>query len=215
MSASLSRENLQRFAEIAASWDENPQRVELAQAVAAAIKKHVPLSAEDKVLEFGCGTGLVTVQIAPYVGSILAVDSSQDMLAVLEEKIRKQQLTNITPLAVHLDESTSPEESFDLIFSSMTLHHIEDVDALLGLFHSMLRTGGRLAIADLVKEDGSFHEDSRGVAHHGFDTTAFANTLETIGFHELEQHIAHKIEKTSEQGETREYPVFLMTGIKK
>ncbi len=214
MTPSTTRENIERFAEAAASWDEKPQRVELARAVAAAIKKYVPLSADEEVLEFGCGTGLVTVQIAPYVGSILAVDSSKDMLAVLEEKISKQGISSITPLAIHLDASSKPGQLFDLIFSSMTLHHIDDVAGLLALFHSMLKPGGRIAIADLEKEDGSFHDDNRGVVHHGFATDAFQQMLTDANFSDIECHRAHVIEKNTENGDSRSYPVFLAIGTK-
>jgi hypothetical protein len=58
---------------------------------------------------------------------------------------------------------TVPEQRFHLIFSSMTMHHIEDVPSLIHSFYEMLDSGGFLAIADLDQDGGEFHADPRGL----------------------------------------------------
>ena len=82
-------------------------------------------------------------------------------------------------------ELTRPEDlpgGYDLIFTSMVLHHIEDVPALLSLFAAWCAPGGRLAIADLEAEDGTFHSDMTGVMHKGFDRNELASLIESAGF---------------------------------
>ena len=73
----------------AASWDEDPQKVERACAVARQIRCHVPLSREMKALEFGCGTGLLSFALKDDLGHITLVDNSPGMLDVLERKIAR------------------------------------------------------------------------------------------------------------------------------
>ena len=58
-------------------------RVKLATDVAGAVSAEVRLAADMDVLDFGCGTGLLALQLQPYVRSITGVDSSQGMLDVL------------------------------------------------------------------------------------------------------------------------------------
>ena len=55
------------FDAAAAAWDEEPRRVKLAGEIAAAICAKLPLSAEWDALDFGCGTGLVTLQLSQHL----------------------------------------------------------------------------------------------------------------------------------------------------
>ncbi len=135
-------QNRQRFDVIAAEWDESPRRRELAAAVAAAIEAAVPLQADWHALEYGCGTGLVGAALAPAVGRLLACDVSPGMLSVLEEKARAAGLEQLQTRVLDLTSEPPPAERFDLIFSSMTLHHIQDVAALVQTFRGMLKPGG-------------------------------------------------------------------------
>ncbi|RMD99688.1 MAG: class I SAM-dependent methyltransferase [Calditrichaeota bacterium] len=205
--------NVKRFDEVAASWDEMPRRVELARAVAAAMIRELPLHRQMKAMEFGCGTGLVTLEVAPRVGHLTAIDSSKQMLAVLERKIREQQIDNITPQLLDLTQEQLPAGPYHLIFSSMTLHHIGPVDDLLAQFARVLAPGGYLAIADLEQEDGSFHDNPEGVMHHGFDQKVLASKLQSAGFGRVRHLIVHRILKENESG-AREYPVFLVIAQK-
>ncbi len=212
MSRHLQETNRNRFDRIAAEWDDSPTRRNLAEGVAAAITAAVPLSPQWQALEYGCGTGLVGAQLAPHLSHLLACDLSPGMLSVLADKAHASGLDNLETRQLDLTQEPAPAERYDLIFSSMTLHHIPDVPALLSTFHGMLRNGGWLALADLDAEDGSFHSsEAEGVAHHGFERTELRQWLETIGFHEIHSRTAHTIEKNATEDSTRQYPVFLLT----
>jgi len=77
----------------AAEWD-TPQRVKLANRVAAAIEGAVALDASMSVMEYGCGTGLVGLQLLKKAGAATFIDSSNGMLEVLSSKIEQQHLAN-------------------------------------------------------------------------------------------------------------------------
>jgi predicted methyltransferase len=92
----------------------------------------------------------------------------------------------------------------------MTLHHIPDFETLLHRFFGTLKPGGYLALADLVCEDGSFHEDSSGVAHHGINPETVRAILQKNGGLDIGVKEIHNIEKQPENdGKQRKYPVFL------
>ena len=129
-----------RFDQAAATWDSVDRRVVLAHAVVEAISSRVPLTKELAVLDFGCGTGLVTMELAPQVGSIAGADTSSGMLKALAEKAGAK---GIPPRQILLDPSGDGDLGgpYDLIVSSMTLHHIADVPALFSRFCTAPQTG--------------------------------------------------------------------------
>jgi ubiquinone/menaquinone biosynthesis C-methylase UbiE len=199
------------FDKAAATWDEKPRRRLLAEAVAAGIAGSVQLHREQQVLEYGCGTGLCGLQLAPGVGHLTAVDTSAGMLEELRKKCRALGLENVTPVLIEPDNWPLPAAAYDLVFSSMVLHHVAATRTLLQNFQRALRPDGWLALADLDLEDGTFHDDPSGVAHHGFDPPVLMSALQELGFVDLETRTVHTIHKQHDAGE-RSYPVFLITG---
>lgn len=194
------------FDAAAAEWDEKPLRVKLAQEIADAISAALPLSQKWDAMDFGCGTGLVTLNLAPHLGSIVGVDSSMKMVERLNAKVAEQGCTNARAERRDLEQGELPGGRYHLITSAMTMHHIPEIVPLLIALRNLLHPGGRVALADLVAEDGSFHEDSTGVFHHGFSREQFTQLLSQSGFTDITiSNFAEVI-----KGEHR-YPVFLAT----
>ncbi len=199
------------FDEAAATWDK-PIRVELARGVARAIINPLPLNRTMTAMEFGCGTGLVTALLAPHLGKVVATDSSSGMLAALRKKIDTIGLANILTRQLDLTRDPLPEERYQLIYSSMTLHHIADIGALMRTLHALLAPGGRIALADLASEDGTFHSDSTGVMHLGLAKEELLSLARQAGFTELSVTAAHVITKEGNDGKEHDYPVIMLTG---
>jgi ubiquinone/menaquinone biosynthesis C-methylase UbiE len=202
------------FDKAAAQWDQNEQRVKLSRRVAAAIRDAVALHAGMTALEIGCGTGLVTMELAGPLQHIVATDSSAGMLESLRQKLAGPAAAKITPMQIDLTAGPAPlaGRTFDLIYSSMTLHHIRDTAGLLRTCHALLNPGGFLAVADLEPEDGSFHGDMPGVEHHGFVPAQLAALAADCGFVNVGSAAIHVIRKQDAEGRPRDYPVFLLTG---
>ena len=209
----MSEKTHRDFDKVAASWDDKPQRRLIAAAVTAGIEENIPLHRDLHVLEYGCGTGLCGLQLAPEVRHLTAADTSAGMLDELKKKSLTLGLENVTPFLISPDHWTLPSEAFDLAFSSMVLHHIEETQTLLKNFYRSLKAGGFLALADLEKEDGTFHDDSTGVAHFGFEPQALLTLLEELGFIGLKSQTVHTVSK-QRKNTTDHYPVFLITGQK-
>lgn len=207
------RANIARFDEIAESWDESPERTELAQAVGRAILAAATPRSGARALEFGCGTGLVTALLAPVLGYIVAADNSEGMLEVLRRKARALGLDNVEPRRLDVAREM-PAGPFDLIFSSMTLHHIGDVAGLLRRLAYELAPAGCVAVADLEAEDGTFHGDAEGIMHHGFDPHAVVRWLQDAGLESAATRRIHVIHKIGDGGREHAYPVFLATATR-
>lgn len=202
----------QRFNALAAEWDQNPGRVEFTQAVADAILRQISLREDMDMLDYGCGTGLVMLAPHPHVRSIVGADVSEGMLSVLNGKIAAQGLANVRTVLLDLQTDQPLPDRFDLITSGMTMHHVRDVGVVLGKLRQMLRPGGFLAIADLEEEGGAFHGDPTGVEHHGFDREHMVRLFRAAGLASVQVTTAYVIKRPLEDGTTREFPVFLVTG---
>lgn len=192
----------------ARQWDENPVFQDRANRIAAAIVTAIPLHTTMRALDYGSGTGMLSFPLQEKLGHITLKDTSAGMLAVVEEKIAAWGIGNMTSRLMDLTAAPMPDERYDLIYSSMTLHHIPDTNAILQAFHTLLNPEGWLCIADLDQEDGSFHGIQVDV-HHGFDRDALAAQAAQAGFADIRFSTVFEIVKTTEAG-SRAYPVFLM-----
>jgi ubiquinone/menaquinone biosynthesis C-methylase UbiE len=202
------------FNKKAASWDKNPGRIKLANDIAGAISDEQILAPDMDVLEFGCGTGLLTLLLRPLVRSVTGVDSSQGMLGVLRAKIEKDNLTNIRAQYLDLAKGDVLEGAYHLIVCSMTLHHVHETKPLLDLFYRITALRGYLCIADLDPEKGQFHGDNDTVFHGGFDRATLRLACMEAGFDDVHERTAANVVKPISDGGTRSFSVFLMTGRK-
>jgi ubiquinone/menaquinone biosynthesis C-methylase UbiE len=201
------------FDERAKDWDSDPKKVERARVVAEAIRTALPLSTDMTALEYGCGTGLLSFALQSDLGHITLVDTSQGMLDVLGEKIAAAGVTNMHPVKLDLATDTVPAARFDLTYSLMTLHHIADVKDMLGKFNAILKPNGYLLVADLDKEDGTFHTDGMQYFHDGFTRGELQQMVEAAGFGNVRFSTAYVIKKKVGDGE-KTFPVFLMVARK-
>lgn len=209
----VTRANVARFDEIAATWDESPVRAGLARAVGGAVIEAAAPTGEEIGLEIGCGTGLVTAFVAPFVKRVVAVDNSEGMLDVLRGKVREIGLDNVQPRRTDIG-SVVPRGPFNLIYSGMTMHHIADVASLLHRLADELAPGGLIAVADLESEDGTFHGEAEGIMYHGFDPAEVAHWLIEAGLEQASTHRIHTVHKAGSDRRERDYPVFMATARK-
>ena len=159
-----------RFEILATSWDSKPQRVKGAMSFASKVKEFLPsdISSFD-ILDYGCGTGLVSFCFSDDVKSIEGLDNSKSMIEVYNEKSSKIGLSNINGFVHNINEENLQKEKYDLIVTNMTMHHIKNTSDFISKLTKSLKPNGYLAIADLKTEDGKFHSDNTGVEHFGFD----------------------------------------------
>lgn len=165
-------------------------------------------TAEMDVLDYGCGTGLVTLQFQPHVRRITAADASAGMLRVLGRKLKAAGLNEVRRLRWNAEIQPVPPGRYDLIISTMTFHHLGRITRVLRAFRRALVREGRIAIVDLDAEDGSFHSDPTGVRHKGFSRSALRRRLVSAGFKRVRFRTAHRFDRMTRAGR-RSFSVFL------
>lgn len=228
-----SNAGIERFNAEAAAWDKNPFVHAMSLEAWKAIQKFVPfLFTRDgnalgrpDILEIGCGTGLLTLEVAPAANRLVAVDAAKGMIDVLSSKLKKPNTPeNILPLAILLEdpedkmlppadsaEPNGPRLKFDLIISHLVLHHIPDLKPVLATMLSCLKEGGTVALTDFEDfgpEARRFHPESKmdGVERDGIGRESIAALMREVGFRDVKVEVAWEHSKIVEKypGEFKE-----------
>ncbi len=194
---------MSHFNSQANQWD-TPEKITQNKAYSELIKKHLSHTSGIKILEVGCGTGLLGSQFLNHDNSLLGIDTSEGMLKVFSEKFNSNPL--VSARLLNLEEEELNNEKFDLIISSMAFHHLKNPAKMLAKLSGYLNPNGLIAIIDLDQEDGSFHPDPKnmGVHHFGFSETQTNQWAKSARLTKKPREIAHTINKNDKQ-----YPLFL------
>jgi tRNA (cmo5U34)-methyltransferase len=197
----------------AADWDQNPMHWERSEAIANEIIRLIPLNKKMKALEYGAGTGITSFLLKDRVREITLMDNSVEMVKIIDKKIETTKVKNLKALNFDLEHGDYKEARFDLIFTQMVLHHVVDIENIMAKFSSLLNPGGYLAIADLYKEDGSFHGEGF-TGHNGFDIEELSNQIRNIGFSEISERKVFVINKMITNTKSKKFDVFLLIATK-
>lgn len=198
----------------AQDWDNDPKKIERAAVFAQEIKAFVTNQPTNHALEVGCGTGLLSFMLQDVFTKITLTDTSDGMMQVLKDKINQQGITHFYPQLIDVFESKANLNNIDVVYTLMTLHHIQDLHKAFKSFNELLKINGFICIADLVTEDGSFHDQFPDFdGHNGFNREELSAIMTQNGFEEVFYKIGYVIEKPLPQG-IKSYPVFLMIGKK-
>ncbi len=150
-------------------------------------------------MDFGCGTGLLSYNLTDIAQKIVGIDNSPKMVEEFNKKSPNLQKIKAYASLKDIDER------FDLIVSSMTFHHIPDIPKLVAKLSRYIIPEGMICVADLHKEDGSFHDrGNEGVYHFGFDVDWLVEIFSEQGFELVCEETPFVIQKQ------KAYPLFLL-----
>lgn len=205
---------MSEFDDKAATWDDKPERIERAEIVANEIIQFLPENKQFVAFEYGCGTGTLSFQLQNYFNKIILADNSRGMLEVLNQKISQTGAKNMHPVMLDMEKNKSNyAQAFDIVYTMLTLHHIENYQNVLINLAEIIKSGGFLFIIDLYKEDGSFHSgDFSG--HFGFDPEAMKVELMDAGLTAFKIKDVFNIDKQMEGQQSKYFPVFLLKAEK-
>ena len=104
-----------------------------------------------KVLDVGCGTGLLSLKFLEKADcSIIGVDNSPKMMSIFQKKINDLKLSN--RINLKLEDASSLNfnlDSFDIVASTVTLHHLKDKYPAIKQIYQILRPEGRFILGDI------------------------------------------------------------------
>lgn len=196
---------MNRFDEAAKSWDSKPSSVAIAKACVENINEIIDVKDDFKILDYGCGTGLIAFGLSNAKHNVLGMDYSKGMVEKFNEKAKELNYENVKAIQHNINEENLPKNEFDLIATSMTLHHILDTNMFVRKCKEALKVGGYLCINDLVSEDGTFHKkhNNDGVEHFGFDVKELCEKIYNHGFEIIESKVVH-----TDYRNEKDYPIF-------
>jgi ubiquinone/menaquinone biosynthesis C-methylase UbiE len=193
----------------ASGWDDNPIHYARSEAIAKEMQRLIPIQKEMCAMEFGAGTGILSFMLKDFLNDIILMDSSTEMVNVANKKIAATGAKNLKTIVFDLEHETYSGKTFDLIFTQMALHHVNDIEQLFGNFYKMLNHNGAIAIADLYTEDGSFHDEGF-TGHKGFNIKDLTLTLNKCNFQVSSVEQCFVIDRKISEEVTNQYPVFLL-----
>lgn len=201
------------FKDRAKSWD-NEATIKRSKIIA---KKIVDVVGENKkysVMEYGCATGLIGFNLCDKYKKITFMDSEEEMLNRVKEKNKSYKFLNISTTNIDLTKEEYSKEKFDIIYTSLKLHQIIDLEKIIKIFYNLLNEKGILFIIDLDTDDGSFHMDTKDFnGYNGFEHHYIENILKNSGFSNLKSEtFFHGIRQVKEKAIP--YSIFYTVGYK-
>ncbi|MBY0099726.1 class I SAM-dependent methyltransferase [Mesobacillus maritimus] len=177
------------FEELAKRYD-TEERMALAKVIVREVKTELQNSITKSLIDYGSGTGLVSLELSGLVESILLVDSSKQMLEVAEAKITARGISNAKVLYSDFTQET-PELKADIVLLSLVLLHIPDTNKILQELYNILNDGGKLIIVDFDKNETIHHP----TVHNGFKHEELKQKLTQVGFTFSEVHTFYRGER--------------------
>ncbi len=161
-----------------------------------------------EVVDFGCGTGVLSVALARWAKRVVAIDNNRDALAKAKERALREKLKNIQFVQEDLHALSLPSGKKDLVVLSQSLHHVVEPKKVLSEAARLLKGGGRVVVLELMPHREGWVKERLGHQHLGFDPDWLERALEDAGFSRLTRD-------THARDGASPFRVFLLTGVLK
>ena len=179
--------NTDKFEMIANKYD-TPERIQIAKVSSDAIRHYVVDAKNKNAIDFGCGTGLVGMNLLNEFNSILFLDTSQKMINQINQKITECNLQNVDTLCFDIEKESLVDVHADYIFMAQVLLHIHDVELVLSRLFDVLNAGGHLLIVDFNKNEKVVSD----IVHNGFNLEELTDIMTKIGYRDTQSNTFYK-----------------------
>ena len=199
----MSRDS-ESFSDLAKSWNSLPGKHDEAKRFINEVRSNFTITKNLRILDFGCGTGLNGLGFINDVQTVAFLDTSTGMLEQVKTALKELKASNFELYNDDISKIKNSIKPFDIIMTSLSFHHIEDIDSVLQCFYELTNPGGKVFLVDLYPEDGSFH-GSMKVPHNGFDPDELKEHFVKFGY----KNLTHK-----KLGDSHGYPTFIIIAEK-
>jgi ubiquinone/menaquinone biosynthesis C-methylase UbiE len=106
------------------------------------------LSGRERLLDAGCGPGLLLREFAPRAQEAVGVDATPAMLDKARELLVQAALSNVQLLEADMEQLPFPDASFDAVVSRYTFHHLLHPERAMAELARVCKPGGRVVVCD-------------------------------------------------------------------
>ena len=153
------------------------------------------IEADDEVLECACGTGAISVYIAPKCKHLTATDFSQKMLKKTTKKLQK--FSNVEIKSLDMTNIEYPDNSFDKVVAGNVIHLLDNPVAVISELVRVCKTNGKVVIPTYINiyEDGKesilvkFFEKAGANFKKQFDLESYKAFFKNAGYEKVEYHV--------------------------
>lgn len=163
-----------------------------------------PLDAVD----FGCGTGVLSVELARWARRVTAIDHSADALAQARARAAREGVSNLTFLQADLTSLPLGTGETDLVVLSQSLHHVADPKRVLAEAARLLKPQGKLVVLELLPHQETWVKSRLGHQVLGFEPQALKAAMEAVGLEQLSEAEAPRSVDSP-------FKAFLLTGVRR
>jgi len=160
------------------------------------------------VADFGCGTGVLSVSIARWAKSVVAIDQNKDALTEAKSRAKREGVRNITFLREDLHHLSLPAGGTGLVVVSQSLHYVDDPQAVILEAARILAPRGRVVVLELMPHRETWVHERLGHKHLGFQPADLERQLKRAGFERVNREV-------HPQNASSPFRVFLLTGEKR
>ncbi|TCZ78253.1 class I SAM-dependent methyltransferase [Paenibacillus albiflavus] len=173
--------NTDKFEMIANIYD-TPERIQIAKVSSVAIRNYLVDAKSKNAIDFGCGTGLVGMNLLNEFNSMLFLDTSQNMINQIKHKITDFNIQNVDTLCFDIEKESISDIHADYIFMAQVLLHIQDVELVLARLFDVLNEGGHLLVVDFNKNEKIVSD----IVHNGFNPDELIGIMTKIGYRDIQ-----------------------------
>lgn len=135
-----------------------------------------------EVADFGCGSGVLTLELSRWARHVTAIDRSAPALEQARARLSREKRGNVTFVEADLHALPPGLPKHDLVVISQSLHHVSDPAAVLTQAGRLLKPGGRVVVMELLPHGEAWVKTRLGHQHLGFEPGALEAALEAAGF---------------------------------
>ncbi|CAM4257661.1 ubiquinone/menaquinone biosynthesis C-methylase UbiE [Paenibacillus endophyticus] len=171
--------NTDIFEAMANGYDTS-ERIQIANIASNAIREFIENGKDKRAIDFGCGTGLVGLNLLDAFQHVVFLDTSPNMLELINQKVANANVLNAETICFDFEAGARSDLHADYVFMAQVLLHIKEIEPVLSRLYEVLNPGGHLLIVDFDKNENVITD----MVHNGFDQGNLIALLSKIGFKE-------------------------------
>ena len=160
------------------------------------------------VADLGAGEGTLSQLLSRRAKKVICVDNSEKMVEFGSQLAKGNGIKNLEYRHGEMDDPPIRPDSVDVAILSQALHHARSPQRAVAAAHHILKSGGRIAILDLLAHQFEKARELYADTWLGFTEAQLHEFLETAGFHDIDVAVVARDDQNPQ------FQTILATGVK-